>query len=544
MFGNLKFAVKLNGIVFSGLFALSSFSHASEKRPNLLFIMTDQQRYDAIAIAGKYPFLKTPNLDKLAKSGAYFTKAYTPCAVSGPARSCILTGLMVEHTNVRSNRTTEEDPVKSKITNKRTFDQILSENGYYSEYHGKWHAPIGWTNCYSEFAYKSPKNNPFKYTTEHLIRYKSKVKEEVKKQETSEKNLFFDNTMFQAYYLPDPIDRRLVYGCDENGKLPAKELKKRIHTQPDNHGELILPKELSLTAFQANETIAALERAKESGKPFNITCSFFFPHAPMLPTKPYHGMYKPSDMPVPKSIADKMTDSPYKNENGRMSMPEYSDPEKVQHMMANYFALVSEIDWWIGQILDKLKEIGEFDNTLIVFTSDHGEMLGCHGMREKNVFLEESARVPLILNFPQKIAPVKIKEKTTLLDLFPTILDYMGVPYDKRDGESLVDVISQKKTKKDMVVTEWLYRNPAAQVSHMIASGDWKLMLSCDSKSKVPSALYNLKEDPHEMANLIGKNNPHRNEYLEKAESLKQQLIEYLKDKKSIYADSISDVIF
>lgn len=513
------------------------------RKPNLLFIMTDQQRYDAIGAVGKYKFLKTPNLDRLAKTGAFFTKAYTPCAVSGPARSCILTGLMVEHNNVRSNGTTAEDPVKNNVTTKKTFDQILAANGYYSEYHGKWHAPIGWTDCYSEFRYQSPKGNPFKYTTEHLIKYKAKVKDYVKSQPRPE-NALLDTTMFGAYYKPDPIDRRAVYGCDENGNLPAKELKKRKIVQPDNHGELILPAELSLTAFQATETIAALDRAKKSGKPFNITCSIFFPHAPMLPTKPFHGMYKPEDMPVPESIADPMVDSPYKRENGRNSTPEYSDPEKIKYMMANYFALVSEADMWIGKILGKLDEIGETDNTLIVFISDHGEMLGAHGMREKNMFLEESARVPMILNFPGKIKPTKIDEKTSLLDLFPTILDYMGVKYDKRDGESLVDVISGKKTKSDMVVTEWLYRNPALQVSHMIAEGDWKLMLSCDPESKVPSALYNLKDDPNEMKNLIGHSNPARDKYIAKAESLKKSLIAYLKEKNSAYADSISKVNF
>lgn len=516
---------------------------AEKKRPNLLFIMTDQQRYDAIAAAGKYGFLKTPNLDKLAKTGAYFTRAYTPCAVSGPARSCILTGLNVEHTGVLTNELTSEDPVKNNFTTKKTFDQILADNGYYSEYHGKWHAPIGWTKCYEGFGYETPnKKRPFHYKTHHLIKLEEFMGPATKAYQKKDGDLF-DKTMFHAYYTPDPIDRRVVYGTSADGELTPEELKRRVHTQPDNHGLLHIPAEKSITAFQGLETIAALERAKKSGKPFNITCSFFYPHSPMLPTKPYHGMYDPDKIPIPKSISDPMTDSPYVRENARQVLREYANPNLVKYMMANYFALVSEVDVWVGKILDKLDEIGERDNTLIVFISDHGEMLGAHGMREKNIFLEESARVPMILNFPGKIKPVKINECVTLLDLFPTILDYMGVKYDARDGESLVPYIEKLKSKENTVVTEWLYHK-GRPMSHMIVDGDWKLMVSYDLTCKLPPVLFNLKDDPDEMKNLIGASNPDRKKYLQKANELKLKLLQRLKSQNSKFVDNISQIAF
>lgn len=539
--------MKLKFLAFSALLlaAACAFAEKSQvkKRPNLLFIMTDQQRYDAIAAAGKYGFLKTPNLDKLAETGAYFTRAYTPCAVSGPARSCILTGLNVEHTGVLTNELTSEDPVKNNFTTKKTFDQILADNGYYSEYHGKWHAPISWTKCYEGFGYEIPnKNRPFHYKTHHLIKFAQFIGPAAKAYQKKDGDLF-DKTMFQAYYTPDPIDRRVVYGTSPDGELTQEELKRRIHTQPDNHGLLRVPAEKSITAFQALETIAALDRAKKSGKPFNITCSFFYPHSPMLPTEPYHGMYDPDRMPIPSSISDPMVDSPYVRENAREVLKEYANPNLVKYMMSNYFALVSEVDDWIGKILNKLDEIGERENTLIVFVSDHGEMLGAHGMREKNVFFEESARVPMILNFPGKIKPVKIGECVSLIDLFPTILDYMGVKYDARDGESLIPYIDKTKTKENTVVSEWLYHK-GRPMSHMIVDGDWKLMVSYDLTCKLPAVLFNLKDDPNETKNLIGASNPDRAKYIQKANELKLKLLQRLKSQNSKFVDNISQLSF
>lgn len=347
--------------------------------------------------------------------------------------------------------------------------------------------------------------------------------------------------MFRAFYKPDPIDRRVLYGHTKDGELSQKELKKRKFTQPDSHGQLCLPADKSLTAFQAREVIDALQRAKDSNKPFNITCSFNFPHSPILPTKPYYGMYKVEDMPIPASISDDMKDSPYIRENGRLGMKEYANPKLIGYMMSNYFGLVSEVDFWIGKILDKLREIGQEDNTLIVFISDHGEMLGAHGMREKNVFYEESARIPMILNFPKRIDPIKINQCVSLLDLFPTILDYLDIKYDKRDGESLVDVIKNKKVKEDKVVTEWLY-NEGKTMSHMIVLKEWKFMCSYNDKCKLQPALYNLKEDPNEMVNLIGKSNPKRNENIKKANELKDELVKYLESKASLYSEKISEI--
>ncbi len=123
-----------SGLLLSLFFSLHT---NAQKKPNLLFIMTDQQRFDALSFAGN-EVIKTPNLDRLARQGAYFKNAYTPCAVSGPARSCILTGTTVENNGVKTNGHTYDFKQEGLMT-MPTFDEILTTKGYHCEYYGKWH---------------------------------------------------------------------------------------------------------------------------------------------------------------------------------------------------------------------------------------------------------------------------------------------------------------------------------------------------------------------------------------------------------------------
>ena len=139
------------------LIGLSVFSQTN-KKPNLLFIITDQQRYDALSIAGN-TVLETPNLDRLAKQGAYFKNAYTPVAVCGPTRSCILTGTTIGTNGVTTNDKTyyyKDEPVMAM----KTFDEILTENGYHCEYYGKWHVLTSHAAVYK---------NPNKYAKKRQI---------------------------------------------------------------------------------------------------------------------------------------------------------------------------------------------------------------------------------------------------------------------------------------------------------------------------------------------------------------------------------------
>ncbi|MHC1705716.1 MAG: sulfatase-like hydrolase/transferase [Tenuifilaceae bacterium] len=513
-----------SGLLLSLFFSLNA---NAQKKPNLLFIMTDQQRYDALSIAGN-TVLKTPNLDRLAKQGVYFKNAYTPCAVSGPARSCILTGTTVENNGVKTNGHTY-DFVQEGLMTMPTFDEILSSKGYRCEYYGKWHVLSSHAEIYKNPT-KTAKNGKSVFGNQgQALIYYDYIDEKSPKRNVEAGELFDPTT--NRPYIPDPLDKYYGKTYDEVVKQKLKAI------QPDLHGKLMIDKEHSLTAFQAKQTIEAIERLKDST--FSITCSFHFPHSPILPTEPYHGMYPVKDMMPPFSISDDMENSPYKKANGRLGLPEYADSAKIKYMISNYYGLVTEIDDWVGKILAKLDELGLAENTIVVFTSDHGEMLGAHGLREKNIFLEESAHIPLFIRFPEKIKEnTVVNGYVSLIDLFATILDYTKVGKHKSDGKSLRGLIEGKDKKHgEYVVTEWDYRGDT-ESNYMVLKDGWKLIIPYSETSKVINAMYNLNNDPHEMNNLIG-SNPDRHKNVAKTEELRKCLLEWLKKNKSKHFDGV-----
>lgn len=514
----------MKNLLLSIVLLISGVSCTLEKpkeKPNLLFIITDQQRFDALGMVGEFPFLQTPNLDKLASQGVFFERTYTQCAVCAPARATLLTGCTVENHGVYTNYYDN-----SMHTPMQTFDEILAENGYYTEYHGKFHDPIPMAACYEQI---TTSDDYFPYLDNQSPAVPAQLGERI------------DPTFKRAYRM-DPIDP--LFGMAPDASLLDDQGNPVVLIQPDQHGELLIPGEYSITSFQAENAIEAISRAKESGKPFSITSSFHFPHSPILPTKPYHGMYAIEDMQIPVSIGDEMTNSPYKHTNGRKFKPEYADPQKIKYMMSNYFGLITEIDDWVGKLLSTLEENGYEDNTLVIFTSDHGEMLGSHGMREKNVFYEESARIPLMMRFPKQIKPgTKVDNPVSNMHLYATILDYLGIDENVSDGHSLRPLIEGESSDKfDFVVTEWNYNLKDNEPNYMLVKGDWKLLIPYTPDSQVIDALYNLKDDPWEMNNLLG-NNPGKAKYQDQANELKNDLLRWLEAHHSTHYDGVKERI-
>ena len=460
----------------------------SEKPANLLFIMTDQQRFDALSYAGN-KILNTPNMDRLAREGAWFENTHTQCAVCVPARASMLTGHTVANTKVISNRQAYV-PEDTGVMPMKTYDEILSENGYECEYYGKWHTPVFRARVY---------NNPVTAAGIHKTELGPGKKAAYLKyldplypdRELEEGEL--KDTLTERPYVPDPIDRRFA--------LKNKGLESDIKVgQSDIHGVTTIPAAYHISAFEAGKTIQALEQLKD--KPFSITCSFHHPHPPYLAAEKYTRMYPPEKMVPPVSIDDNMADSPYLSMK-KGTNKNYSNPVMIQYFISEYYALVKEVDDWVGQILYKLDELGLTDNTLVVFTSDHGEMLGSHGLRGKFCFYEESSHVPMMIRFPGRIKPgTKVKTPVSNMDLFATILDYLDMPPHPSDGSSLRGLIEGTDDEDAYVVTEWL-SDLQGKPSHMVLKGGWKLMRPDPSAKKLKKALYNLNDDPHELKNLL-----------------------------------------
>lgn len=511
----LLVALRLAAILLAPLASIHP-AEAPKKPLNLLFIITDQQRWDAMGCAGN-PILKTPNLDQLARDGARFTAFYSACPVCVPARTAILTGRSLESNRVLSNG----DVHREDAAPFPSFDQILLRDGYRGEYHGKYHSPYKLALDYSEpVRWLNGKNPPpgCKAPMSEAEAYRAYVNANVPKREPRAGELMQRGILYQ----PIPLDA--YYG---------KPIPKKA-SQAESYGRFEMSPEHSISAFTAREGLAALERLKDG--PFTLTISLDPPHPPMIVPEPYYSMYPPDEIPVPESISASRANSPYPEKPGPLSRG-YRLPSNIRQMRSIYYGMVSEVDDWVGRILKRVDDLGLRKNTLVVFTSDHGEMLGDHGMHGKFVFHDGSARVPLLLRLPGKIpANTVIEAPASHLDLFPTLLDYLGKTGHESDGISLRSLIEGREKGTDRVaVSEWpTTRTPG----FMISDGRWKLLYGRAAKAPSLDALYDLQTDPHEMNNLIGRN-PDRERVRQEVGRMKGLLIEWLTRVKSPHLESV-----
>ena len=481
---------------------------------NLLFIMTDQQRWDAMGCAGN-PVIKTPHLDRLAKEGARFTRFYSACPVCVPSRTCMLTGHDIDANGVRSNgdvRLEDQPPFPS-------FDQILLRSGYVGEYHGKYHSPYKLAMDYSQpvrwLNGKRPDGCRADMSDSEAFRLY--VAERAPKRALRPGEL----SVGAGIYTPIPLD--VNYGKKDTGDV----------SQSGAYGRVEAPAESSRTVFTVKDGLAALERLSNH-PPFTLTISIDPPHPPMVVSEPYYSMYPPESIPVPESIDDPRSDSPYGSRNGKKENSAFSDPTNIRQMRSIYYGMVTQVDDEVGRILKRLEELGLAKSTLVIFTSDHGEMLGDHGMHSKGVFYEGSAHVPLLMRLPGIIpANTVIDAPTSGLDLFPTILDYCGQPQHECAGRSLRPLIEGRDSGKGWVaISEW---NSTKVPGFMVFDGRWKYM--CGRSADAPSrdALYDLENDPNEMENLIGRGQKYRAE----TKRMRGLLVDWLAQVKSPCLDDV-----
>ena len=500
---------------------------------NLLFIMTDQQRFDALGRAGN-PVLRTPHLDSLARDGVYFENAYSNCPICVPARAVMLTGHTIESVGVRGNG----DCGPTDGADVPTFDGVLARHGYHTEYYGKWHTPFKYAATYKNAVRQTGKHSRGAAAGGQAAAYKAYVTKHVQPRQPRKGELLDKGS--GRPYAPDRLDWR--YGIDaaefEKRMRDAKRAARRagrdpkrakpkgldLASQAGSYGCLDVPPAHTRTAFVAGEVLAALDRVKD--KPFSLTCSFGPPHPPMILPKPYYGLYPAKDIRPPQSNDDPMTNSPYAARAAQGEMKRYRNKAHVRQMMSNYYGMVAEVDHWVGQVLAKLKRLGLDERTLVIFTSDHGEMLGDHGLHSKMVLYEGSAHIPLLLRLPGVIpGGAVVAAPVSHVDLFATILDYLKMPARRSDGRSLRKLIEGRRDRgPDYCVAEWGARGGPTL---MVRTRDWKYITSHAPKSAAVDALYDLRSDPHEMTNLIGKN-PGKADHVKQARAMKARLVEWL----------------
>jgi arylsulfatase A-like enzyme len=503
--------------------------------PNVLIIMTDQQRWDALGYAGNAE-IKTPYMDRLAKEGVYFQNAYSACPVCVPARSAILTGHTIFNVKVLGNNDIENDDIP-KIP---TFDQILSDNGYRTEYYGKWHVPYQFASKYNNVVKTTGKSKEANVPSnvDGFRKYLDEIGVPARNPNTTE----LIDKMSLRPYVPLPIDGRYGLKADAipAGKGRKKGLKTPADSQAQNFGIFQGPANGSLAAYEGSEALEALKNMKP-GKPFSLTCSFGPPHPPFVVPANYAALYNPEQLSAPASISDQLVNAPYRRGIAPFDQ-RFQNPEMVKQMKQVYYAMVTQVDEWVGKLLIELDRKGLRENTLVVFVSDHGELMGDHGLNSKMKMYEGSAHIPLIIRFPGIIpAGKKVNTPVSHHDLFATVLDYTGMKIPENDGRSLRNLVDGKADPIDYAVSVWGQINNGGPF--MIRQGDWKMIVYLqmpDKKQGATQALYNLKSDPLEMNNLIGAN-PEKARYEKRAGELKQTLKEWMTKTKTPYIKELED---
>jgi len=460
------------------------------KRPNLVFLLNDHQAYYGHGMNGGVAPLR-PNFDAFAASGVQFDQNYSVSPMCGPARRSFLTGLY-PHTHLQVHN--ENDPHYFH----EVYLDTLAESGYQNYYYGKWHAGPGCAydhHCYglSESGYGNPYNMPA-YADyckrNHLPRATHRIE-----------RAFFNNGLSK-------------YRSFENLKPGAEYRSEEYFCGEHAIGTTITPEDTHEAFFLANLACERLEElAKDkSGKPFSLRVDFWGPHQPFFPTQKYLDLYdKTKILPYP-SYYDTLEDKPRVlqeeineplGKDGYLVRPPVLPWSAWQDILAHCYAHITMCDAAAGRILDKLKDLGLDENTLIVWTTDHGDAIACHGGHfDKNSHMAmEVLKTPLALSWKGRLAPNQKSDAFTFTcDVPVTLLEAAGLKFaEPVDGRSLFETLSHPESRRKCLMLEtYGHGYGTTIIGRTLLYDGWKYTCTENDLDE----LYHLKEDPYEMKNL------------------------------------------
>ncbi len=451
----------------------------AEGRRNLLFLMTDQHHHGVLGCAGN-PLVQTPNLDRLAAEGVRFTQAICSTPYCSPTRSSLVTGQYPHTTgvfrNVQGGRGTAGDTLRF-VEPRVTSHHLLAERGYHCHQLGKWHlGSPSELSCYPQ----------------------GDEDDELPRQRMREAIRADAPDCYDAGPRADEVLVGDVFMTRE--MAPAHEAWKAIENRSPQDlsviGRMRLKPEYTYESRLADYCIELMRRHKD--EPFAITYSVSPPHAFWVAPARFYDLYDPAAFELPASWEDR-PEVWAGSQPARMV--EALGEANVREYLRCYYAQVTMVDWCVGRVLAALDELGLRDSTLVLFTSDHGDMQGAHGMMGKSVgaFYEEICRVPLIMRLPGAIRAGTVCEvQAQSVDVPPTLLDYLGSgPVPGTQGETLRPFIEGRRTGPRPGFGE---RGAAdgRSCGRMLRTADWKLNLYGTGHRE----LYHLATDPHEMRNL------------------------------------------
>ena len=440
------------------------------RRYNILLIMADQLTPFMTGYYGNDEII-SPNIDQISREGISFQEAYSSCPLCTPARASLMTGKYVSDLNCFDN-------ASAFSCQEPTFAHYLTNMGYDTVLSGKMHfvGPDqlhGFTKRFTTDIYPS-----------------------------------------NFSWLPNYVDKEKHILQSEQWGNAYNYRKVTAGVRSWNDG-LTYDEE---THSRAREYLYRKSKSQDKDQPFCLCVSYHHPHDPFQPPQKYWDMYEDRKITIPDINnttvdGDTILDHWLNTGFHRTDVFNIKGEDNLYAVRRAYSALVTYIDDKIGELLQDLKETGYADNTVIVFTSDHGDMLGERGMVQKRCFYEWSSKIPMLIRFPDgRLQGVKVNTPVSLIDLAPTLLELAGMSDTLMEGKSLLRIIEEGR---EPVYSEY-HGEGVLWPCFMVREGDYKYTYIHQHETQ----LFNIKDDPKELINLSG-----RDEYRYLEQHLKQLIL-------------------
>lgn len=486
----MKTSISIPFIIPSAILLCSCSGSGEPQQPNIIFIQCDQLNKMALGCYGGP--VPTPNIDRLASEGVLFSNAICSTPVSTPSRGSIVTALYPHGNGIVSNVNDMHNGINEDDI---TTDKILNANGYNTHHYGKWHLESNGKTREMNLSYFP---DPYTFEVQYRDEYRNGFICEREK----------DNGEWMNFYgFPFPVE------LSETFKKMQPELKVKWAHRPCadfamKMGRLRAPGYKWHDEICTEKTLEKIEKYRNSDKPFAITCSFIWPHDPNFVHDPYYSSLSADSMEL---SAVRELEKVFCKDWSHQMMVQFKD-EGTKEFLRIYLAAVRFIDDQVGRIYKKLEDSGKLDNTVIVFTADHGDMMTAHEMIWKSTssFYKEIVDIPLIISCPSRFKGNRISDaQVNVVDFMPTFLALAGIgcPED-RHGKSLLPILDGTITDEDFRKYNFTERVKATDKDRLITkenkgsfmaqTSEWKYIVYENGKE----FLYNRKSDPSEIADL------------------------------------------